>query len=136
MIMLSHFWPLLKRVSFFEAEGGSSKHWLEPKTKPPWASLTKLSLSKSLKCTLYIKKLGFFRLIFLNWKYKSKKERAWDRDDHGVTELGWAMMAISKLIMVRSCLWRHTHSKQHHKIKSKSRGSLTFFLACHWDYFF
>ena len=39
---------ILKQEVFAEAAGeGSSKNWLEPKTKPPLPSLTKFSLSKS-----------------------------------------------------------------------------------------
>ena len=40
--LLTTFW------SIFWGSWGSSKNQLEPKTLPPWTSLTKLSLSKSL----------------------------------------------------------------------------------------
>ena len=44
-LFLSHFWS----KHHISRQLGSSEYWLEPKTKPPQQSFTKLSLSKSVQ---------------------------------------------------------------------------------------
>ena len=57
-LFLSHFWPLLKQVSFFWGswDRDNSANRLEPKTKPILHFLSKLGLSKSVIHTLALVK--------------------------------------------------------------------------------
>ena len=67
MIILESILTTYEVSVIFWGLWGSSGNWLEPKTKPPLQILTKLSMLKSVICTVAAGVLNFsFHLYFKN----------------------------------------------------------------------